>query len=114
MTQAPARIFVNSLPKAGTNLVSRAFDLAGIPYGKVGIAGTLLLGNHYLVRQVLRRSFFGRAPLMLGLEVQMPVRRAWLDRRLARCPQAAMSPVMPTGAWAWKTCLPHKATVPHW
>lgn len=86
MTQAPAQIFVNSLPKAGTNLVSRAFDLAGIPYGKVGIAGTLLLGNHYLVRQVLRRSFFGRAPLMLGLEVQMPVRRAWLDRRLARVP----------------------------
>lgn len=80
------RIFVNSLPKAGTNLISRAFDLAGIPYGKLGIAGTLVLGNRYLVRQVLRRSFFERDPVLLGLEVQMPVRRAWLDRRLARVP----------------------------
>lgn len=86
MTQAAERIFINSLPKSGTNLISRAFDLAGIDYGKLGIAGTLLLGDHYLVRQVLRRSFFERDPLMVGLEVQMPVRRAWLGRRLARVP----------------------------
>ncbi|MFC6689565.1 hypothetical protein ACFQBU_18600 [Jhaorihella thermophila] len=87
MTDIPPRVFINSLPKAGTNLVSRAFDLAGVPYGKLGIAGTLLLGDRYYVRQLLRRSFFERDPVMVGLDVQMPVRRAWLERRLSRVPE---------------------------
>ena len=86
MNQRAPRVFLNSLPKAGTNLVSRAFDLTEIPYGKLGIAGTLVLGNHYLVRQLIRRSFFERDPIMVGLDVQMPVRRSWLDGRLSRVP----------------------------
>lgn len=84
MTQGPTRIFINSMPKAGTNLISRAFDLTGIQYDKLGIAPTLALGDHYLARQLLRRSFFERDPIVLGLEVQMPIRRAWLGRQLAR------------------------------
>ena len=85
-TGSSHRIFLNSLPKAGTNLVSRAFDLAGIQYGRLGIASTLVLGNLYPIRQILRRSLFERDPLMVGLEVQMPLRRSWLNKRLARVP----------------------------
>jgi len=77
-------VFINSLPKSGTNLVSRAFDLAGYSYGKLGIASSLLIGNHYLLRQLLRRSFFERDPLIVGLEVQVPLRRNWLRSRLGR------------------------------
>jgi hypothetical protein len=86
MTKALPRIFLNSLPKAGTNLVSRAFDLTGIPYGQLGIASTLLLGNQYFIRQLLRRSYFERDPVTIGLEVQVPVRRVWLNHRLNRVP----------------------------
>ena len=76
LTDEPARIFVNSLPKAGTNLVSRAFDLAGFHYDKLGIAGTLVLGNRYIARQLLRRSVLERDPALVGLEVPLPLRRA--------------------------------------
>ena len=103
MTDEPARIFVNSLPKAGTNLVSRAFDLAGFHYDKLGIAGTLVLGNRYIARQLLRRSFLERDPVMVGLEVQMPVRRAWLAHRLARVPAGGYV----TGHANWSMGLEH-------
>lgn len=78
------RIFINSLPKSGTNLLSRAFDLARIPYARLGISSALVMGSWQLPRQLMRRSFFELDPLIIGLEVQMPLRRAWLDRRLSR------------------------------
>lgn len=75
-------IFVNSMPKSGTNLVSRLLDIFEVPYGQLGIAPTLLLGRRYLARQVLRRSFLERSPCMVGLDVQVPVRKSWLLGRL--------------------------------
>ncbi|MCW8828151.1 MAG: sulfotransferase domain-containing protein [Gammaproteobacteria bacterium] len=76
-----AKIFINSMPKSGTNLVSRLFNISGYHYAKLGVAPTLLIGRHYLLRQVLRRSFFSRNPVIVGLDVQMPVRREWLERK---------------------------------
>lgn len=78
------KIFLNSMPKSGTNLVSRALDLASIKYDNLGISEALLIGPSYPLRQLARRSFFERDPITIGLNVQVPVRRAWLDRRLSR------------------------------
>ena len=84
MTQALPRIFVNSLPKAGTNLVARAFDLAGVSYDRLGIAGTLVLGNRYLLRQLLRRSFFevDRRHVVLAVLVAL-ARAGAIEREVA-------------------------------
>lgn len=81
-----ARIFLNSMPKSGTNLVSRAFDLAGVRYDKLGIAATLTIGNYYYPRQLMRRSFFEKNPINIGLESQVPIRRSWLKNRLSKVP----------------------------
>lgn len=78
------KVFLNSMPKSGTNMLSRLFDLHDVPYDNLGISQTLLLGNYYFVRQMLRRSFFESAPVNIGLDVQMPLRRAWLSKRLAK------------------------------
>jgi len=75
-------IFLNTMPKSGSNLVSKLFDIFGVPYGKVGIAPTLLLGDKYYLKQVARRSFLERSPSIVGLDVQVPVRKAWLLRKL--------------------------------
>lgn len=97
------RFFLNSLPKSGTNLLSRAFDLAGIQYDRLGVSSALVMGTHHFVRQLARRSFLERDPLMIGLEVQMPVRRTWLDKRLGRVPQGAYI----TGHANWNAGLLH-------
>jgi len=97
------RFFLNSLPKSGTNLVSRAFDLAGIPYDQLGVSSALVMGSNQFIRQLARRSFLELDPLMIGLEVQMPVRRTWLNKRLGRVPEGAYI----TGHANWNAGLLH-------
>lgn len=75
-------VLINSMPKAGTNLVSKLFDISGVRYGNLGLAPTLLLGPHPIVRAALRRSFFDKNPVLLGLDVQVPISRAWLRNKL--------------------------------
>jgi hypothetical protein len=72
------------MPKSGSNLVSKLLDISGVPYGNLGIAPTLLLGKNYLLRQFARRSFFEPNPCIIGLDVQVPVRKAWLRTQLRR------------------------------
>lgn len=86
MSATTKRVLINSLPKAGTNLLSRAFELAGFEYGALGVSSALVMGNWQLPRQFARRSFLELDPIIIGLDVQMPVRRAWLDRRLEKVP----------------------------
>lgn len=106
MPTTKQRILVNSLPKSGTNLLSRAFDLAGCPYGELGVSSALVMGTWQLPRQIARRSFFELDPVIVGLEVQMPVRRAWLNRRLARVPPGGYI----TGHANWSTGLENLLT----
>lgn len=80
----PEKVFINSMPKSGTNLLARAFDLASVKYAELGISEALLIGTPYLPRQFARRSFFERDPITIGLNVQVPVRRRWLDRKLSK------------------------------
>lgn len=103
MPQLRQRVLINSLPKSGTNLVSRAFDLAGFEYGALGVSSALVMGTWQLPRQIARRSFFELNPVIIGLEVQMPVRRAWLDRRLGRVPVGGYA----TGHANWSIGLEH-------
>jgi hypothetical protein len=107
MSSSTQRILINSLPKSGTNLLSRAFELAGFQYGALGVSSALVMGSWQLTRQFARRSFFELNPLIIGLDVQMPVRRSWLDGRLARVPAGNYV----TGHANWTIGLEHLLTM---
>lgn len=76
------KIFINSLPKSGTNLVSKFFELTGYEYKNVGVAATLVLGKYPLIRQILRGALFSKNPVIIGQDLPVAIRSNWLDKKL--------------------------------
>ena len=76
------RVLVNALPKSGTNLLQRLMELLGLKYDKLGIASSIILGNHYFVRQILRGALFDKNPIIIGFESPVAVSSKWLNKKL--------------------------------
>jgi len=74
----------NALPKSGTNLLQKLFELLGYKYDKLGIAESLILGKHYLLRQLIRGAKFEKNSLYIGFYAPVPVSARWLNWRLTR------------------------------
>ena len=79
-----SRILVNSLPKSGTNLVQRLLELLGYAYAKLGLTSTLLIGKHYLIRQLIRGAKLSKNPVIVGQYTQVAISPKWLERRFSR------------------------------
>jgi len=80
------KVFINSLPKSGTNLVAKLTELVGYNYNKVGIAATLLLGKYFLLRQILRGDICDRNPIIIGLDLPIAVSSKWIKKKFSNLP----------------------------
>jgi len=76
-------IFVNSLPKSGTNMVQKLIELAGYPYSKKSLAASSCFGRYGLAKHFLRAPASGETPLSIGLEVPVVVSPKWVSKYLA-------------------------------
>jgi len=74
----------NALPKSGTNLLQKLFELMGYKYAKLGIAESLILGNMYPVRQIIRGAKFDKNPICTGFYSPVAISSKWLSSRLDR------------------------------
>ena len=81
-----ARIFLNSVPKAGAHLVEKALQLAGCPRGARPLGSETLLGRRQWAKQILRGARNSSEAVVLGVEISVSVRRGWVDSRLAGTP----------------------------
>jgi hypothetical protein len=75
------RVFVNSFPKSGTNLVGKLLTLLDIQAGP-GVTSSLILGRHKLIKSLLRSAHLPGNMLLIGLDIPVAVRKNWLARRL--------------------------------
>ena len=80
------KLFINSLPKSGTNLVAKLAELLGYKYNKVGIAATLLLGKYFFIRQLIRGDIFDRNPIIIGLDLPVAVSEKWIKKKFNNLP----------------------------
>lgn len=76
------KVFINSIPKSGTNLVQKVLHLAGIPYTGKSVAASSIFGRYALIKYMLRRPQINEVPVAIGLEVPVSVSRKWLIRYL--------------------------------
>jgi hypothetical protein len=76
------KLFINSLPKSGTNLLSRIIDLSGYRYRDVGLAATLVHGRFYYLRQFLRGALFDKNPLIIGQDLPMSISSKWVGAQI--------------------------------
>lgn len=75
-------IFVNSIPKSGTNLLQRLLDLSEVPYSGRSIAASSSFGRFAWLKQWLHRPEVNEVPLPIGLEVPTVVSPSWLRNYL--------------------------------
>lgn len=76
------KLFVNSLPKSGTNLVAKLVMLVNVQYSGKSIAASSILGNHQLAKSCLRLSHFSGNNIPVGIEFPVSVGSSWLNRYL--------------------------------
>lgn len=73
-----AKVFINSLPKSGTNLLQGSVEKMGLKYTKKSIAASSILGSFYLVRQLIRGTIRDKVTVEIGLEVKVSIAEQWL------------------------------------
>jgi len=78
------KVFVNSLPKSGTNLVSKFLKLIGYKYANLGLASSLILGRYFFIRQLIRGVLFTKNPIVIGLDIPYSIRAEWLEKKLEK------------------------------
>jgi hypothetical protein len=82
-----SKVIVNGLPKSGTNLIQRLVELCGLKYADLGLASSLLFGNNYLLRQLIRGALLDRNPIEVGFEAPIAINSSWLNRKLRQLPE---------------------------
>lgn len=76
-------VFANGIWKSGNNLLIKLFGLLGVPKAEFGVASSLIYGNNFLVRQIIRGSKFERNPYFVGLDASVSVSKIWLDYKVS-------------------------------
>ena len=72
------KVFVNSIPKSGTNYVSRIFTAAGFAYANRSIAASSVTGRYEFIKKFARAD---RAPFVdVGLQTEAKLSEHWLKR----------------------------------
>jgi hypothetical protein len=78
-----AKVFINSIPKAGAHLVVKALELLGLTQGTRSIGSATVIGRRQRVKMLLRGPRLGSDVVIVGIELPAPVRASWVRRRLA-------------------------------
>jgi len=76
-------IFVNSIPKSGTNLLQKLFDLSGVQYSGKSIAASSAFGNYSYIKRWMRQPGINEIPVVIGLDVPVSVSPLWLKKYLS-------------------------------
>lgn len=80
------KLLINSLPKAGTHLLVKLVESFGYKDSRGGIAATLLLGKYYLVRQIIRGSWFEKNPVIIGMDLPVAISKRWMNKKFSQLP----------------------------
>lgn len=75
-----SRIFVNSFPKSGTNLVEKLVRLLGYARSGRSVAFSSVCGRHTTVKRLTRACSLRNIQIPVGLEVPAAVSAGWLKR----------------------------------
>lgn len=77
------KLFVNSLPKSGTNLVQKLVELLNFKYSGKSLASTNLIGRYQFIKTLLHGSWFDVNPLIIGLEIPTATSSKWVNKQLS-------------------------------
>lgn len=77
-------IFINSIPKSGTNLLQKLIDLSGVRYSGKSIAASSVFGNFSHIKRWTRQPGIKEVPVVIGLDVPVSVSPLWLTRYLRK------------------------------
>ena len=75
------RVFLNSLPKSGTNLLSEIIERLGYHYSGKSISSGSLYGRRALIKRIVRSSF-GYEGIDVGVDIETKVSKAFVHRSL--------------------------------
>lgn len=81
---APPRLFLNSVPKAGSHLVERALAGLGCVRGQGPLGTASVIGRNQWSKGLLRGPWLTSDMVLIGIELPAPVKASWLRRRLDR------------------------------
>ena len=84
-------LFVNSLPKSGTNLVAKLLSLMGARPSGVSISGGSIHGRHAFLKRLLRGGCLTSDVMRVGVSTPGFVRSAWVRRKLLSTPPGAFA-----------------------
>jgi hypothetical protein len=73
-------LFVNSMPKSGTNLVQTLAEDLGYRYSGRSLAASSVSGRYRAVKRLLRKNFFSMAEVPVGIEFDASVSARWVRR----------------------------------
>lgn len=76
------KIFVNSMPKSGTNMVQKCLELAGVNYSECSVAASSMFGRHARIKTLLRNASVNETPVVVGLEIPVGLSPNWLRNYL--------------------------------
>ncbi len=78
------RVFANGVWKSGNNLLIKVCSKMGYGYGDLGIASSLIIGNYYLARQIVRGPKFEKTPVSVGIDMSINVSKIWLNWKVSK------------------------------
>lgn len=78
------KTIINSLPKAGTNLMAKCLDLFGYSGSKFSIHAGVFLGNSFKskIRSVFYRSF--KKGYLVGIDMPIEIGKRYIDKALLK------------------------------
>jgi len=77
------RVFVNSIPKSGTNLLEKLVRFFAVKRSGKSIAYSSIEGRHSFFKHIFRINHFYRGSIPLGLELPAFVSQQWLKGYMA-------------------------------
>ena len=84
IVNAPPRILINSLPKAGTNMLSKLLDLAGLRWNHVCFDSRLIVRATPWVRLWRKVSQWNGEEVMVGIGAPVSVPRRLIEKHFER------------------------------
>jgi hypothetical protein len=84
LVSVPPKILINSLPKAGTNMLSKLLDLAGLRWNHVCLDSRLILRATPWVRLWRKVSQYNGEEVMVGIGAPVSVPRRLIERYFER------------------------------
>jgi hypothetical protein len=76
------KVLINSLPKAGSHLLTKLLDLLGYEFAGANFSSSSIYGRHVFPRFLLRGVLFGQPGVEVGLDIAACARASWVIKSL--------------------------------